>query len=361
MEEKRIIQLLTRKLADEANQTELEELDLLLTLHPNAVYYEEIMRQFWLPASKNLETSETFDEIFEKHMLRLSEAVNNDMPVEHEAHIETNNSSNNKVFRYTLACFLPFLILIGGYFLWTSNSTPLKTTIIIAGRGMRKEFKLPDGTQVWLNAESELRYSANLFKNGKREVSLSGEAFFDVSHDKHHPFVVRTDKYAIKVLGTAFNVNAYPDNEKSTTTLIRGSIELLINSIADQKITLCPSERLALTIHNAVNDKKQKVRTLEDVTLKLDHITPLKIGRNEYVPETSWKEDKLVFQNETLEELLPKLERWFNVRIKVENQKALTYQFTGIFTNESIGQALAAMKIIKRFNYSCHDNYIAIY
>src|SRR5439155_8152 len=115
---------------------------------------------------------------------------------------------------------------------------------------------LPDGTQVWLNAESRITYS-NTFNKSLREVNLEGEAYFDVTHDAAHPFIVHTSSIAIKVLGTAFTVKSYASDKTIEATLLRGSIEVVKNNDPSApKVILRPHEKL-------VFNKEEKNSTAE--------------------------------------------------------------------------------------------------
>jgi ferric-dicitrate binding protein FerR (iron transport regulator) len=172
-------------------------------------------------------------------------------------------------------------------------------------------------------------------------VILIGEAFFKVAHDKKRPFIVKTNKVAIKVLGTEFNVRDYPGDKESETTLIKGSIELTINDRSDQKFLLKPSEKLAL-----VNNINHNLKKGASSVLMIDNISPVKLGDQEYIEEI---------------ELMPKLERWYNVKIVLNDPTIKSYRFTGVFIKENIIQALEAMQLIKSFHYKSIENEIKIF
>lgn len=363
MEEKRIIELLTRKFAGEASLNELEELKELLHRHPDSVYYDEFLKQLWLPAKIDINETEYLEEQYNRHKLRFSGELEFSIEdAEEKRQLDYRNLFENKKLKYSLLLLLSVITIVSFILIKIRrDANVIQYTTIITGKGIRKQICLPDGTHVWLNSESKISFDGGMLNKNQREVNLVGEAFFDVVHDKKHPFVVHTDKITIRVIGTAFNVEAYPNDMKSTTTLIRGSIELSVNNFSQQKIILKPSERFAL-IDNKKNPKNnEEIKALQDVTLKLENVSPVKVGGEEYIAETSWKENKLVFQNESLSELIPKLERWFNVHITVDNQSTMKYHFTGIFTNENIDQALNAMKLIKPFNFKLIDHDVKIY
>lgn len=180
----------------------------------------------------------------------------------------------------------------------------MRDNTIRVPRGGEYELILPDGTHVWINSDSELSFPAR-FDSTKREVSLSGEAYFSVRKDKKRPFTVKVGQNVeVKVLGTQFNLQAYPDAQTIETTLCEGSVNV---SDGKQKVTLTPSQQ-------AVYSK---------VTM---NITTRKVDVRLY---SAWKEGLFVFENKPLEEIMTTLSRWYNINVFYANQALKTYHFTG--------------------------------
>lgn len=350
MHEKRIVELLTRKIAGEATPDELGELSYLLSQYPDAVYYEALLDQVWDLGKEN--EPEDLQDIYSAHVSK------------HKSELDFSETKEKKslfsIIRKPFFAYAALFFIIISTSLYFLNSRQFKhkdvRVDIIAGKGIRKEVKLPDGTIVRLNSDSKLSYDLDMQDQSHRNVMLTGEAFFKVAHDKSRPFIVKTSKVAIKVLGTQFNVKDYPGEEESETTLMQGSIELTINGRSEQKFILKPSEKLAL-----VKENSRKVNVNQSSVLMIENIFPLKLGNEEYIEEISWTENKFVFENETLEDLIPKLERWYNVKIVLNDPLIRSYRFTGVFVNENILQALEAMQLIKSFNYEQKENEIKIY
>jgi len=339
MENSRLIELLARKWADEATPAELAELTILMDKYPDAVYYEEFFRQLWRKSiSKDLTDTEIS---YQAHKLKFYKDFADDRPLLLEGR-------GTAIDKYLLAGFVVCLLFFFGLFYVSSSKTDQQDTQIVSAKGIRKKLRLPDGTVVWLNSASKLTFDSDINEKEVRIVHLEGEAYFDVSHAKDRPFIVYTDKTTIKVLGTAFNIRAYPTDKCSETTLLRGSIEFSVIGNPNQKIRLSPSEKIALK-----DDKK--------VTITIKHMNTVKIGKVDYIQETSWKDNCLVFNNETLEELKPKLERWFNVTIQINSDQAKSYHFTGIFKNETLNQALTALQLIKPFTFQQSADDVTIY
>lgn len=170
-------------------------------------------------------------------------------------------------------------------------------------RGGEYELILPDGSHVWLNSDSELSFPVR-FDDNKREVVLSGEAYFSIAKNENSPFVVKTKDISIRVLGTQFNVQAYPDADVVETTLCRGAVNV---SDGELDITLEPFQQ-------AVYRKANKELTKRKVDIRL---------------YTAWKEGFFVFENKPLEEIMKVLARWYDIRVFYADPVLKTYHFTG--------------------------------
>jgi transmembrane sensor len=357
MDSNRIIELLARKMANEATPRELEELDELMAIYPDSLHYEEVLKEIWSDSGEEKPAHNLhINRLFEQHKLKFSEEFEPDVQ-EEELPVGWFKKYAGV---FAIACSL-FLICLAALFQLNKKTVDFDTEIV-SGKGMRKKITLPDGTLVWLNADSKLSYDSDLDEKERRLVYLVGEAFFDVTHRKNRPFIVQTNKISIKVLGTAFNVKAYDLDQVSEATLLRGSIELSVNNRSQQKILLKPSEKFALTENRKISkDKQARLRDSDDLTLKIENIAPIRIAGQDYIEETSWKDDVLVFKNESFEELKPKLERWFNVQIEIGGNVPKSYRFTGIFKNEDIKEALTAMQLIKPFHFNLKADDVIIY
>ncbi len=155
-------------------------------------------------------------------------------------------------------------------------------------RGEQTKVRLPDGTLVFLNAQSSLRYPANFAQSLKREVSLSGEGYFEVAKDKAHPFIVKTDKQDVEVLGTHFNISAYTDESHINTTLLEGSVRV---SSTKNNVVLAPGHQASLDEQNI----RVKAVNVDEVV--------------------SWKNGMFAFSDLSLEEIMKKIARWYNVEV----------------------------------------------
>ena len=177
-----------------------------------------------------------------------------------------------------------------------------KNNELIIPKGGEYQVMLADGTKVWLNSASRLIYPQS-FMGKERRVVLSGEAFFDVTHDAERPFVVETSRMNVKVLGTRFNVNDYDDNEEVSTTLVNGSVEIISGD--QQAFRLVPGEQ-AYGKENELEKREVNVRLY-----------------------TSWIDGKFLFNNTELEEIAKQISRWYDVEIFFSSESVKKVRFTG--------------------------------
>jgi transmembrane sensor len=194
-----------------------------------------------------------------------------------------------------------------------------------------------------------------------REVTLEGEAFFDVTHNAAKPFIVHTSGLNIKVLGTAFNVKSYASDETIETTLLRGSIEVVKqNDPTAPKVILRPNEKLVFNKKDLpeTEGSKEQIATTVQPAISITHL-PADIP-DSIIKETSWRYNKLDFNGDSLEELADKMERWFDVHITINNERLKRYRLKGSFEKETIVQALEALKLSARFEYEVEGKEVVI-
>jgi len=194
--------------------------------------------------------------------------------------------------------------------------------------GQMSRVVLPDGTSVHLNSGTKLIYSSE-YNLGKREVKLEGEAYFDVTTDKAHPFIVKTNALDLKVYGTSFNIQAYPEEKEINTTLVEGSLG--INGKKGDELTrLVPGENASF------NKGTQKIEVR-------------KVNTNVY---TSWKNGSVTFRNEKLKDIARKIERWYNVEIVIRNPHLGDEIYQGtILKNKPVDQILAVFALTSSLKY----------
>jgi len=198
-----------------------------------------------------------------------------------------------------------------------------------APAGFRMNIELGDGTQVWLNHGSKLRYPYR-FAGKNRKVFLTGEAYFKVAHNNKVPFIVETNNLEVKATGTTFNVSAYPHEDITETTLVEGKVILYDKARNHEIKTLSPSECLKF------NSEKNNY-TLESGDI---------IGK--YI---AWKDGILIFKNDSIADIARKLEQWYNVDIKITDEKVKEYTYTATFYDETLSQVLELMSLPSPVRY----------
>ncbi len=187
-------------------------------------------------------------------------------------------------------------------------------------RGGMYQITLPDGTKVWLNAASSLKYPMSFAKN-ERKVILVGEAFFEVTKDRARPFSVLSKGQEIEVLGTEFNVNAYPENESSKTTLITGKVKLSNNSQSAQPVYLQPGQQ-------STNTDGGDIR----------------VGNVDTAPFTAWKEGMFYFDETPLSEALQQIGRWYNIEVRYKGNVPQTHFYGRIKRSKPLKEVLDVLE-----------------
>lgn len=204
----------------------------------------------------------------------------------------------------------------------------LAETRIEVPPGQMSSVVLPDGTSVHLNSGTKLVYSGK-FISGEREVKLEGEAYFDVTKDQMHPFVIKTKELDFKVYGTSFNIQAYPDEKEIITTLVEGSLGII--GLSGSELTrLVPNENATYR----TGDRK----------LLVEKVNPDMF--------TSWKDGSVTFRDEKLKDIARKIERWYNVEIVIRNARMGEELYLGtILKNKPVDQILEVFALTSSLKY----------
>ena len=207
--------------------------------------------------------------------------------------------------------------------------------------GKKFQLVLSDGSKVHLNAGSSIRYPIQFMINRPREVYLNGEAFFDISKDSLHPFVVNTNAFDVKVLGTKFNVSSFSEEDLAQTVLVEGSVQMQYKILAAQTenfITLLPGQKGEILTHER-------------------NINVSEVDTSVY---TSWLNGVLIFRNMAFKEIRKKLERHYNVKIYNNNQLLEEKTFNATFDVETIEQVFRTLNENFPIEYSIEDKEIII-
>lgn len=225
--------------------------------------------------------------------------------------------------RAAAVLFIP-VFLLSAYLFIQQGQGNVRTLAVRTNPGVVSAFDLPDGSKVWLNANSELRYPSD-FNADTRTVELTGQGYFEVTKNAHKPFIVKADKdYSVEVLGTSFNVSAYKDESMIETTLVEGSVKLNVVS-GGKRMTqmLKPNEK-------AEYQKGADKIKVFDVNTEYD---------------TAWKNGEIIFRNHPMDKVLKTLERHYLVVFEVKDNEILKSIITARFKDEQLPQVLEYLKL----------------
>lgn len=245
---------------------------------------------------------------------------------------------NKKSSIFMKPVFLEFLkvaavilvTFLGTRFFFGFNEEHAGMQTVVVPAGQRAELYLADGTKVWLNSRSTLKFP-DRFDDDARNVELDGEGYFDVSRNEKAPFTVHTSKYNVKVLGTEFNVKSYSDRNYFSTSLLKGSVEVS-NTNNSQSVLLKPQEQAL------ANDGRLVVKKIQD--------------KNYF----RWKEGLLCLDDESISELIAKLELYYDVDIIVKKQSLMKYRYSGKFRiREGVEHVLKVLQLKHSFTYTKNE------
>lgn len=354
MQEERFWYLASLKLSGEASPEELAELCELLDQHLEMKLPLEVYSNIWRQKHPGLPVNN--DYAYNKHLQRLSNHLS--PPV-----LQYDRRPSTRRHWIVGISVAAAAAVILGAILWLSpfgvgtGKVSLADNTVSTRPGSRSKVQLPDGTQVYLNSDSRLTYKQD-FPGDTREVQLTGEAYFDVAKDSHHPFIIHTSVIDIKVLGTTFNVKSYGDERLTETALIKGSVEVTVHNNPDKKIILKPNEKII--VHN------------DQVTIVSGHATSspdeplITVGKVHFqkkdssITEILWTRNQLAFDNASLEEVARQVERWYGVKVTISREQLKTIRFNAVFGDESLPQVMEALGIAGNFSYSIHNKEVII-
>lgn len=362
MEQERIWWLVGRKIGGEATLDELRELDELLKQDAGLRYRISLMEPV---ERKKKETDNDTSLALSRHMQRMEALFPDDFRETGTAIPPTITPARRKRPLFIIGAVTALLAAAGSWYLYLhQNNKPNAITQesqLFTLNGSKTKAVLPDGTIVWLNGGSRILYKQSWKGEKNREVTLIGEAFFDVAKEPSQPFIIHTNNIEVRVLGTSFNIKAYPDDQTTETSLVSGAVEILIKG-EQQRIVLMPSQKLIIPNKEYINTT---TATITDAGSKkitpLYQVEPLTVNPvDSLVAETAWRDNYLVFENDGFSEIAAKLERWFGVKIHFDDKHLLQYRFTGKFEKETVTEILDALQFTTPFHYKVEEQEIFI-
>lgn len=323
----RIETLIARMLSGEASSNEISELDSWASTSPANKKIIDDSKKAWLSSRLPFTKSEIQDD-----HLRIKTKI--------KAQKKQVRRKKNITFFYRAAAVIAIPVLLAiGWFSGTEFDTNQTYSLceVSAPKGQVAECVLTDGTKVWLNAGSTIQYNPTL-SGMNRIVKLSGEAYFKVTKNRHKPFIVKTPNIQVKVLGTSFNVKAYPGEDETETTLEEGRIELTLSDYPNQNpVELKPGE------HAVYNPSQHKFKVEKTDTYLL----------------TAWRDGKYIFKDADLNTLIQQLEKLYDVRIYLKHEEMGSIRFRGTFEyKQNILDALETIERTTSLKYSMNGRNI---
>jgi len=243
--------------------------------------------------------------------------------------IEMPKRSNSIFYRIAAA----IVILLGVTWIYT-NQLSAPEMIRVASLNEQKEVILPDNSKVYLNANTSIEYPEH-FRGNTREIKLNGEAFFEITKDRAHPFIIHTENVYTKVLGTSFNILARNKSNKVVVSVKTGKVEVGIDQQSNVKLEPGYTAMVDLTTNSL-----EKINTPSDNYL-------------------SWKTKELIFEDVTIAELIPVLNSYYNIEISA-NQEILDCHFTGKFSQPNLTDILNVLELSNGFSYEINGDKITL-
>jgi transmembrane sensor len=238
----------------------------------------------------------------------------------------------------------------------------IASQLITAQKGSLRKIVLSDGTQVWLNALSSIKYDDGFGKTN-RTVYLEGEAFFDIAHGENKaPFLVKTQNYTVRDIGTKFNLKAYPNDPFFETTVIKGEVAVEGNSGSNSqdfnRIYVKPKQALKI-YYNTNKSEPKEILTAKSKTYNEVQVTEVDSAKMDIYD--GWKDDHLLFDGNTLEEIAKVLERRYDVKINLDNRELKDIRYSGGFQSvPTIDKVLLIIKQNTPINYTINKQTITI-
>jgi ferric-dicitrate binding protein FerR (iron transport regulator) len=275
------------------------------------------------------------------------------------------------IYRSVAAVLLFAALGIGSIFIFRHQKSESDIAYFeaLAPKGSRSVITLSDGSIVWLNSGTKLRYQRNFGQEG-RELYLEGEAYFVVAENKQMPFRVKTSDICITATGTAFNVKAYNDENVIETTLENGEVRIEAlnpskNMLESTPVFLKPNQKAVFVRSSknlSINESRQKTMLTRNdsevktkpISLRVDTLVDTKLT-------TSWKDSRWIFKSEKLLKLAPILERRYDITIIFRDSVLRSYKFTGTLKEESLEQVLKAICLAAPIRYEIIHNQVLFF
>jgi transmembrane sensor len=320
-EQEEIVRRIIQYLSGESSETETQFLlSWVSESASNKTYYQQVKNIWEITVNSSSLSDISTEKALDKVLTKLS----------------SKKSKKGFVFYWQrVAAVLLVPVMIGSYLWIRSLSGGITSSVIYnevyAPFGTHSSIKLADGSKVWLNSGSSLRYPDKFVKR-QRTVFLNGEAYFEVKSDKSKPFIVQTSNIAVKATGTKFNVSAYKTEKQISVTLMEGKVTVSNNKLGPNALL----SELKPNQHIDFDTLTEKISMTESTDM---------------YKFIAWKDGKLVFRNEPMSQVIKKIGQYYNVDIELIGKELQEYRYRATFQEESLDEILKLLKISSPINY----------
>jgi transmembrane sensor len=369
MVENRLWELLAKQYGGQITEEELLELQLLLHGRQDTVPYGDLLSELkglaFRPGADDLtaksKSLSALMQTIRKKGTGLAESTVMHDPEEESRSV--GRRSRGRLYAWA-AVVLVAVVVAGIVFHKTGKAAGSGTEPfdrIVTKAGSKTLINLPDSSTVVLNSACQFAYNKD-FGVKRREMQLTGEAYFDIHGNPDMPLIVHAGNVIIRVLGTAFNVRAYAEDSFVEATLVRGVIEVSLKSDPERKILLRPNEKIVISngnqaVETTLPADSNRSKSHEEV-IRVTQVAP--DPKDSSYIETAWLKEKLVFRKESFASLARRMERWYQVRIVFTDTSQQSLLFTGSFEKETVGEALEALRHSAPFSYDMDGKTIRI-
>jgi len=361
MEQERLWTLLGKRLAGAATKEELQELELLLLAYGEDADTVEIIQRMW-------DTRKSRGGAGNSDAAGDNDAIRN--RIDTALGFSESKAPSNRAWRWFIGAAAAGILIVVCFIAFRRagrNDKEDKMLVLFTRKRSHSNLRFPDGTSVVLNENSRISYNAD-FGKVKREIILEGEAYFDVARDPEIPLIIHAKNVDIKVLGTSFNVKAYPFDKGVETSLIKGMVEVSSKRFPGKKVLLRPNEKVNIETNSSsepgLADEPPAPGTAANPPVKdtlAYRCQPLNAERSsKLIPEIAWMYRKLVFNQEPFDIVAEKMERWYGVSFYFEDDDLKKEVFTGSFSKETLEEALKALQFSYPFGFVIKKNEVFI-
>lgn len=361
MDESRTWTLMARKIAREATTEELAELEAILKAHPDLYEAVTVIESIKATFSDDFGYPEKEEnDLLDRKLAEIEENLQKRV-----TKISTPRFAEMWKPLLVAASLVLILLLSFSYYYFRKPNIEAKTSAMIPKShnafiaDTPTTITLQDGTKVWINSGSTLKCAPD-FGQKYREVMLSGEAYFEVTHNAGKPFIVQAGSFMkVKVLGTKFNVKAFPKDPYVEASLISGKISIDVKDRPDEPIILKPHQKITFRLKDTAEVSSFTNKTNSRIEYQLHSIKLNPV--DQHISELSWLRGELAFTDILFGELAFDLERSFKVNIEFKEDQIKDYHLTGVFKGENLNEVLQALQVTTPFHYNISGRKVTIY